>query len=216
MSDRHMIPITPISADPVDAPSSAEGVPRRAALQLLAGAVGAGFALPASAEAQHPVHLHLASPAAIEQAQQKAAAGPYTPEFLDAHQLKTLESLAEAIVPGSTSARVAPFLDQLLAVESASTQRTFLGALGGFDMAAFRKHNKAWTALSSSEQDAILREASTADVKASALRAQFENVKGWVAGAYYSSEPGMRELGWTGNMFHQELPGCNHPGGHKG
>ena len=30
-----------------------------------------------------------------------------------------------------------------------------------------------------------------------------------------SSEPGMRELGWTGNVFYPELPGCTHPGGHQ-
>jgi choline dehydrogenase-like flavoprotein len=72
----------------------------------MAGAVGAGFALPATAEAQHPMDLHLAKPSAIAQAQQKAAAGAYAPELLDAHQLKTLDALAEAIVPGSSSARV--------------------------------------------------------------------------------------------------------------
>ena len=195
------IPLTPV-------------IPRREALQALLGGVGAGFALTTIVEAQHPVHEHLASPASVEHAQQKAAVAAYTAEFLDAHQLKTLEGLAEAIVPGSTAARVAPFLDQLLAVESAQSQRRFLGALGAFDMAAIAKHGKGWNSISASEQDALLRDASTADAK-SAMRGHFENVKGWIAGAYYSSEPGMRELGWTGNMFFAELPGCTHPGGHQ-
>ena len=96
------------------------------------------------------MHQHLASPTTLEQAQQNAAVAAYTPEFLDAHQLKTLEALAETIVPGSTAARVAPFLDQLLAVESAENQRAFLGALGAFDMAAIAKHGKAWTAITAS------------------------------------------------------------------
>jgi hypothetical protein len=109
-----------------DAPA-ADGIRRRDALQVLLGGVGATFALPLAAEAQHPVHQHLASPQRLEQAQQKAAIGAYTPEFLDPHQLKTLETLAEAIVPGSTNARVAPFLDQLLAVESQQNQRAFAG-----------------------------------------------------------------------------------------
>jgi hypothetical protein len=197
---------------PVD-PSAREGIPRREALQTLLGGVGAGLALPAIVEAQHPVHQHLASPATLEQAQQKAAVAAYTPEFLDAHQLTTLEALAEIIVPGSTAARVAPFLDQLLAVESAQTQRAFLGALGAFDMAAIAKHGKAWNVIAAAEQDGILREASTADPK-SAMRGHFQNVKDWIAGAYYSSEQGMRELGWTGGIFFAELPGCTHPGGH--
>jgi hypothetical protein len=221
MSDRHVISIQPVDAGrPADSSSAADGVPRRTALQLLVGAAGAGLALPstlsATGAAQHPMQAHLASPSGIQQAQQKAAAGEYSPEFLDAHQLKTLDALAEAIVPGSTAARVAPFLDQLLAVESAANQRAFLGALGAFDMAAMKAHAKAWIMTTAAEQDALLRDASTADEKASALRAHFENLKAWVAGAYYSSEPGMRELGWTGNVFHQELPGCTHPDGHKG
>jgi hypothetical protein len=83
-------------------------------------------------------------------------------------------------------------------------------------MAAIVKHAKAWTAIAPAEQDAILREASTEDAKTSSLRGHFENLKQWIAGAYYSSEPGMRELGWTGNVFHAELPGCTHPDGHQG
>ena len=196
------IPLTPV-------------IPRREALQALLGGVGAGFALTTIVEAQHPVHEHLASPASVEHAQQKAAVADYTPEFLDAHQLKTLEALAEAIVPGSTAARVAPFLDQLLAVESAQSRGRFLGALGAFDMAAIAKHGKGWNSISASEQDALLRDASTADVKsAMSMRDQFQNLKGWIVGADYSSEPGMAS--WAGpNMFFAELPGCTHPGGHQ-
>jgi Gluconate 2-dehydrogenase subunit 3 len=192
--------------------STEGGIPRRVALQALLG--GAGFALPAAVSAQHPMHAHLASPSAIEQAQKKTSAAA-SPEFLDSHQMKTLEAVAETIVPGSTAANVAPFLDQLLAVESAANQRAFLGALGALDMAAIARHGKAWIATTAVEQDAILRDASTADAKAAPVRGHFDNLKQWIVGAYYSSEPGMRELGWTGNVFHPELPGCTHPGGHQ-
>src|SRR5262245_52329637 len=113
----------PIPLVPAAEPSGTE-MPRRAALQvLLSGA--AAFALPAAAEAQHPMHQHLANPGVLEQAQQRAAVTAAAPVFLDGHQTKTLESLAEAIVPGSTAARVGPFIDQLLAVESADNQRAF-------------------------------------------------------------------------------------------
>ena len=80
-------------------------------------------------------------------------------------------------------------------------------------MAAIEKHGKAWKAITAAEQDALLQEASTAEPGKSKLRNAFQNLKGWIAGAYYSSEPGMRELGWTGNVFHTEMPGCTHPGG---
>jgi Gluconate 2-dehydrogenase subunit 3 len=213
MNDRpdhsNIIPI-----EPVDSRGSA-GIHRREALQTLLGTVGAGFALPAIADPQHPVQEHLSSPTVVEQARQKAAVSAYTAAFLDAQQMKTLESLAETIVPGSRAARVAPFLDQLIAVESAKNQSAFLGALGAFDMAAITKHGKAWNALAAGEQDALMREASTGEAAMSTLRGHFQNLKAWIAGAYYSSEAGMRELGWTGNMFHQQLPGCTHSGGHQ-
>ncbi len=195
-----------------------EGVARRTVLQTLLGGVGATLALPAVLDAEtHPVHRHTA--AGIAQAQERAAAAPYTPEFLDGHQLETLTVLADAIVPGSTTAKVAPFLDQLLAVESAGSQRTFLSALGAFDMLAIERHGKAWKSLAAAEQDALLRHASTAErgrgQDKTTIRDHFETLKGWISDAYYSSEPGMRELGWTGNVFHAELPGCTHTDGHR-
>jgi len=46
------------------------------------------------------------------------------------------------------------------------------------------------------------------------LRKHFENLKGWISGAYYSSEAGMRELGWTEDRVFEKFPGCEHPEGH--
>ena len=51
--------IIPLAPEPGGA---AGRMPRRLALQTLLGGVGAGFALPSVASAQHPVHAHLASP----------------------------------------------------------------------------------------------------------------------------------------------------------
>jgi hypothetical protein len=42
----------------------------------------------------------------------------------------------------------------------------------------------------------------------------FQNLKTWIVGAYYSSEFGMRELGWTGMLFFENYPGCQHLDGH--
>jgi Gluconate 2-dehydrogenase subunit 3 len=222
-----MIPLTPVSDE--SASESASGVGRRTVLQTLLGGVGAGFALPAVAQAQHPVHQHVGTATAAI-AQKKAAAAAYKPVFLDAHQLKTLTSLSEAIVPGSTEAKVAPFLDTLLAVESTQNQKAFLSALGAFDMLAIEKNSKPWVALTAAEQDALLQTASTtapgmrpgwpgaapAPTGKTTIGDHFNNLKGWIAGAYFSSEKGARELGWTDNVFHAELPGCTHPDGHSG
>ena len=189
-------------------------MPRRAALQALVSGAAAAFALPGAIAAQHPIHQHLSDPARLEQAQQRAAVGAAAPLFLDEHQAKTLALVAEMIVPGATGARVGPFIDQLLAVDSGVNQRAFVGALGAFDMIAITRHGTAWAGITPAQQEALLREAATADAKTSAWRGHFQHLKDWIAGAYYSSEIGMRELGWNGTVVHAELPGCTHPGGH--
>jgi hypothetical protein len=40
------------------------------------------------------------------------------------------------------------------------------------------------------------------------LRDHFDHLKGWVAGIYFASEPGLKELGWTGMMFFESFDGC--------
>ncbi len=158
------------------------------------------------------------------------------PVFLDGHQMETLVSLAERIVPGSTRAKVAPFVDQLLAVDTADNQRKFLSALGWIDGEAQARYNHPWKALTEAQQTELLTAISTAEpaepphfwVRGEAVvvppplpkrppttRDRFDELKGWIAGAYYSSEIGMRELGWTGQTFFASFPGCEHPGGHR-
>ena len=213
------------TSDPVST-----GIRRRAVLQSLVGGLGAGLAMPALADA-HPMQQHAGDHAKITAAHTKAAQAAYKPEFLDQHQLETLTSLAERIVPGSTQAKVAPFIDQLLAVDTQNDQKSFLGALGAFDMLAITEHNKPWKALTAEQQDALLTTASTAAPGGGGgggmpfgppggqggkltIRDHFNNLREWISGGYYSSEIGMRELGWTGQLFFDKLPGCDHPDGH--
>jgi hypothetical protein len=213
-------------------PESTSSIGRRAVLQSLVGGIGAGLALPGMADA-HPMQQHAGSHARVATAQKKAAAKAYKPEFLDAHQLQTLDVLSERIVPGSTSAKVAPFIDQLLAVDTQDNQGAFLSALGAFEMLAIDKYAKPWKGLTAAQQDELLTTASTADsgrprpgmnmdprqpapmAGKLTIRDHFDNLRGWISGAYYSSEAGMRELGWNGQLFFDKLPGCDHPDGHS-
>ena len=202
------------------------GMGRRAAIRTLVGGIGAGAAIPGLA-AEHPVHRHLASASTVGEAEAAAAAAQaakdWKPAFLDAHQAETFVSLAEQIVPGSTQAAVTPFVDKLLAVDTQENQRRFLGALGALEGEAIARFRRPWKALSAAQQVELLTAASTATagqkdaagVTHPTLRDHFENLKGWIVGGYYSSEAGMRELGWTGNVFHAEFPGCQHPDGHR-
>lgn len=191
---------------------------RREVLQRLMGAVGAGFAFPAL-PAAHPMRRHLGNHARVAAADAKAGAAAVKPEFLDARQLESLTSVAERILPGSTSARVAPFIDQLLAVDTQENQREFLRALDTLQDEAMARDPRGWSSLSDAQQLETLTAASTAEPagadKPPTLRDRFEHLKGWIVGAYYSSEIGMRELGWTGSVFFESFPGCVHPGGHR-
>jgi hypothetical protein len=211
---------------------------RREMLQALVASVGAGAVVPGLA-AQHPFTHHVADPLAIDQAdaKTKTPAGAYKPEFLDQHQFDTLAALAERIVPGSAKAKVSEFVDQLLAVDAPEGQRSFLNALGAMEGKALAHASRPWKQLSEADQIAVLTEVSTlasgrpperawttGDPIATGrepgppapltLRDQFDLLKGWIAGAYYSTEMGMRELGWTGALAYPGFPGCEHPGGH--
>jgi hypothetical protein len=187
-------------------------ISRRDAMQMLSGGIGVSFGVPGLA-ADHPMHEHLADQVKVATAEKRAAAVQYKPAFLNAHELATTTSLAERIVPGASRAKSAEFIDQLLAVDTQSNQRGFLNALGSFEGKAIEKSKGPWTKLTPAQQDEILIEASTAE-PGTRLREHFDVMKGWVAGAYYSSEIGMRELGWTGKVMFAEFPGCPHPEGH--
>ena len=187
------------------------------------------LAIPALADA-HPMQAHAKDRAKVAEANASAKADPAKPEFLDAHQLETLISLSEMIVPGSTRAQVAPFIDRLLAVDTQDNQRQFLNALGGIEGESIARYAHPWRGLTADQRVELLTAASTAapgkeasagsDPAAGAspprftLRDRFDHLKGWIVGAYYSSEIGMRELGWTGNTFFASFPGCEHPDGH--
>jgi hypothetical protein len=204
---------------------------RRQVLQVLAGSVGAGLAAPALATGEAS-HAHGSAGSAAVQG--TGAATAPLPTLLDENELAMLKSLAEAIVPGSSEAGVAAFVDQLLAVDTRERQRDFLAALGAIQSEALSRHGKSWMSLDAAQQTALLTAASTgprsreprywkpgepvlvpeAPRVPPTLRDRFELLKDRVASAYYSSEKGMKELGWTGQMVHPAYPGCTHPDGH--
>ena len=195
---------------------------RRHVIKHLAMGAGGVLVFPLVASA-HPIQHHLRDQNAVEIADSKAAGADYVPEFLDAHLFDTLEKLAEQIVPGSTKANSAQFIDQLLLVTPLEEQRVFLQALGAFEQLARTRAQAPWAKLTEAQQRELLTFASTQQSGAPpegsrsthvTIRDHFENLKGWIVGAYYSSEPGMRELGWTGNMFFSALPGCDHADRH--
>lgn len=215
--------------------SPQHGLSRREMVQRLFAGTGAAFALP-GVSGTHPIHKHLADGTMLERADAQAAVNEWAPAFLDAHQNDTLVVLAELIVPGSTQAQVNRFIDLLLGASLPDDQKKFVASLSSFDAEGLDRYNHPFKDLTNEQQIKVLTDASTEGTEAApagrrrrrrapaaegepatpdqALREHFENLKGWITGAYYSSEVGMRELGWTGNNFFESFPGCEHPEGH--
>jgi hypothetical protein len=194
---------------------------RREMVRRLLAGMGAGAAWPLVA-ASHPIHEILRNGAILKEAE-KLGAADWKPVFLNAQQNENLIALAESIVPGSTKAQVNRFLDLLLSVETDIHKKEFVATLTAFEAESQRRFEKGFPSLKDHEQNMLLADAASqakddvagkARKESSGLHEHFENLKGWVSGAYYSSEMGMRELGWTEDRVFASFPGCEHPEGH--
>src|SRR5579864_89913 len=212
-----------------------QGLTRREMILRLAAGAAAGAAEVRAAVA-HPVYKHLTNAAIQLQADVEAAKESWTPKYLDAQQNETLILLAERIVPGASKAQVNRFIDLLLSVDSSENQHDFSSSLSALDQEAVHRFGQVFRSLTEEQQDAVLLKMSTESAPPSDVekprsgrhtrqgegsgkilrsrRDHFENLKSWVTGAYYSSEVGMRELGWTGEFVFDTLPSCAHPEGH--
>lgn len=196
--------------------------------RMLAGA-GAGIAAPTLATT-HPPLANGSAPVAAT----KSKADAWKPAFFDDYQNQTLIALAEKIVPGSTGVQVNRFLDSALSVETLDSQQKFVASMNALEGESMRRFTRPFMDLSDDQQDQVLTTASTAppsnpsfadetaeeigrseQAPAPVLRDYFDYLKGWISMAYYSSETGMKELGWTGENFFSSFPGCEQPGSHS-
>jgi hypothetical protein len=182
---------------------------RELAQTLLAGAA-AGLISPLSS-AIHPIRKHLLHAALLDSADARLSAKNGSPLFLSAQQFAALDVLSEAIVPGSRNAQSAAFIDLLLSADTHEAQQMFVNSLSAFESASQNNFHSAIISLSSSQLHDLLTSLSASD---SADLKHFGHLKDWIAGAYYSSEIGMRELGWTPNRVFTAFPCCSHPDGH--
>jgi len=203
--------------------SSVQLTRREMVRRLMAGAA-AGAAWPLVA-ASHPIHQLLRNDAVLDEAE-KLGAVDWRPLFLNAQQNENLIAIAESIVPGSAKALVNRFIDLLLSADTDKHKKEFVAGLAAIEEEAPKRFAKNFPALDESQKSQVLTEASASPAKKNSdgaetgeeragLREHFENLKGWISGAYYSSEIGMKELGWTADRVFANFPGCEHPEGHN-
>ena len=202
---------------------------RRAMMKRLLVGMSAGAVWPLAASS-HPVfellksYVVLHNDAVFDRAEQLGQAN-WEPVFLTSQQNELLTGLAESIVPGSTRAYVSRFIDLLLSVDKPENRRKFLESFAAMEAEAQKQFKQSFPALDEEQKNTLLTDASAkpknpqavqteAEKKQSTLYGHFENLKAWISGAYYSSEVGMRELGWTGDYAFAAFPGCTHPEGH--
>jgi hypothetical protein len=109
-------------------------------------------------------------------------------------------------------------------VDTENHRTEFVAAVAAFEGEAQKRFAKGFPALDENQKSELLKDASATpakknsdgadgDKKLEELYKHFENLKGWVAVAYYSSEIGMKELGWTPDRVFSGFPGCGHPEG---
>ncbi|MGH9435981.1 MAG: gluconate 2-dehydrogenase subunit 3 family protein [Terriglobia bacterium] len=229
--------VTPESGNTEPAPRV--GMNRREMVRRLATAMTAGTAIAAvpGVAAAHPVHKHTMSDSTMQRAEAAAADKNWSPLFFDPHQNETFIVLAERIIPGSTGAQVNRFVDLLLSVDSLDEQKRFVNSLSAFEAYSLTNFQRPFKDLTEGQQNQVLTVASTekpgSDLGKAGrehilgpsthettaerhltLRDHFENLKHWVSGAYFSSEPGMKSMGWTGQVYFSSFPGCQHPDEH--
>ncbi len=196
---------------------------RREMVRRLVAGMGAGAAWPLVADS-HPIHEILRNDAVLEEAE-KLVGADWKPLFLDAQQNESLIAIAEAIVPGSTKAQVNRFIDLLLSVDTDNHKKEFAAALAAFEAESQKRFGKGFPSLDDRQKNMLLTDAAATPAEQissgggekenAGLHGHFENLKGWISGAYYSSEIGMRELGWTEDRVFASFPGCEHPEGHQ-
>jgi hypothetical protein len=210
---------------PKDIQPKSEGISRREMVQKLVGGASSGL-IASSVTVGRPAEGQSVNPAPDKQEDGKL--GERTPAFLDSHQLETLGVLAEIIIPGSTKAEVARFVDLLLSVETMENREKFVTSLSAMDGEALFRYGQPFKSLNHDRQIDLLTLASNAasghspgpnsrpsgasapePMPPGSLRDHFDNLKGWVSKAYYSSEIGLRELGWSDSYFYDSLPECN-------
>jgi hypothetical protein len=129
----------------------------------------------------------------------------YEPQNLDTAQYRLLTTLVDRIIPpsetpGAAAAGVDRLIDESLA-RSEERRKTLRAGLQILEQGGFSK-------LDETAQLALLTEYS----EATDARGEFFRVlKDMTVEAYYSTEIGLvQELGYQGNSYLREFPGCQH------
>ncbi len=153
-------------------------------------------------------------------ATEKAASslGAYTPKYFSAAQYKTLKALCEATFPadaecgGAIEAGAPEFID-LLTSENADFQLKLGGGLMWLDGQCIDRYGEAWIDCTPQQQTEMLdliayRKNIEQDARLSQGVAFFDLLRNLTADGFFTSKIGIHYLGYIGNGYLAEFPGC--------
>jgi hypothetical protein len=183
---------------------------RRAVLKTLGAGAGALAVWP-----------YLSDQAAEAFALVQQSKAPPQLKFLTEDQYATLESLTELIIPadehspGAKEARVADYIDLLLAESGAEMQKDWTKGLAALDAESSRRFQVPFMRLGTGQAVDLLNDLSRNELDADSaplLEKFFKDTKDATIRGYYTSEIGIhQELGYKGNRYLTEFVGCTHP-----
>src|SRR5436305_1688150 len=151
-------------------------------------------------------------------AAEKAATKVYAPRFFAAHEYKTLQALCQTIIPpdadsgGAIEAGAPEFID-LLTSENKDCQVTLGGGLMWLDSTCSDRYGKVYVECTPEQQKEILdkiayRKNAIADSSLNQGVAFFSFLRNMTADGFFTSQIGFKYLGYVGNTFLKEFPGC--------
>jgi len=149
---------------------------------------------------------------------EKAASEAYTPKFFSARAYKTLQSLCNTIIPtdseskGAIEAGAPEFID-LLTSENAEYQVALGGGLMWLDNTCIDLYENPYLDCTAAQQKEILDQiAYRKNAKKHPSLGQgiefFSFLRKLTADGFFTSEIGINYLGYVGNTYVQEFPGC--------
>lgn len=147
-----------------------------------------------------------------------STSGEYTPKFFPEHQYKTLQALCDAIIPpdqengGAVEAGAPEFID-LLSSENKDLQLQLGGGIMWLDATCMERYGQTYLQCASGQRTEMLdlialRKNAEKDPRLSPGIDFFSTLRKYTADGFFTSEIGIKYLGYIGNTYLKEFPGC--------
>ena len=191
-----------------------QSLTRRQVLRTVTVGISAAASVPKLVSIESADHFH----SVLWDEKTQGPKGAHAPRFFNSDQYAVLSALCETIIPaddhsgGAIEAGAPEFVD-LLTSENEDYQRRLGGGLMWLDATCLKRYNEVFIRCSPTDQKEIL--------DLIAYRAHGENdsslwpgidffalLRDLTVDAFFTSKIGITYLGYVGNTFLSEFPGC--------